>query len=145
MTPTPTGRPPARTDGERVVASLGSAGLLCLDYAGKELWRKDLGEQSHIWGNASSPVIHGELVYLWVGPGERQILVALNKKTGDEVWRHEEPGGDSGLKKGDKWVGSWSTPVIVKVGDHEELIFSVPKKLGASTRRRARSCGTATD
>lgn len=127
----PYGSATCATDGERVIASLGSAGLLCLDFAGKELWRKDLGPQLHIWGNASSPVIHGELVYLWVGPGERQILAALNKKTGDEVWRHEEPGGNAGLKEGEKWVGSWSTPVIVTVNGREELILSVPKKLKA--------------
>jgi outer membrane protein assembly factor BamB len=127
----PYGSATCATDGERVIASLGSAGLLCLDFAGKELWRKDLGPQVHIWGNASSPVIHGEWVYLWVGPGERQFLVALNKKTGEEVWRHDEPAGHPGLKQGDPWVGSWSTPVIAKVGDHEELILSVPKKLKA--------------
>jgi outer membrane protein assembly factor BamB len=117
------------TDGERVIASLGSAGLLCLDFTGKELWKKDLGEFIHIWGNASSPVLHGDHLILWCGPGERQFLVALNKKTGEEVWRHEEPGGHPGLKKGDPWTGSWSTPVIVKVGGREELILSVPKKV----------------
>jgi outer membrane protein assembly factor BamB len=117
------------TDGERVIASLGSAGLLCLDFAGKELWKKDLGEFIHIWGNASSPVLHGDRVILWCGPGDRQFLLALDKKTGDEVWRHEEPGGHAGLKKGDPWIGSWSTPVITKVGDHEELILSVPKRV----------------
>jgi outer membrane protein assembly factor BamB len=117
------------TDGERVIASLGSAGLLCLDFAGKEIWKKDLGEFIHIWGTASSPVLHGDHVILWCGPGERQFLVALNKKNGEEVWRHDEPGGHPGLKKGDPWLGSWSTPVIAKIGDHEELILSVPKKV----------------
>src|SRR6478672_9897778 len=39
----PYGSATCATDGERVIASLGSAGLLCLDVAGKELWRKDLG------------------------------------------------------------------------------------------------------
>jgi outer membrane protein assembly factor BamB len=112
-----------------VIASLGSAGLLCLDFNGKELWRKDLGPQIHIWGNASSPVIHDNLAYIWVGPGERQILFALDKKTGNEVWNHDEPGGDAGLKKGDKWIGSWSTPVIARIGGKELLILSVPKKL----------------
>jgi len=117
------------TDGERVIASLGSAGLLCLDFDGKELWKKDLGEFIHIWGTASSPILHGDHVILWCGPGERQFLVALNKKTGEEVWRHDEAGGHPGLKKGDPWVGSWSTPVIAKIGDHEELILSIPKKV----------------
>ena len=123
------------TDGERVITSLGSAGVLCVDFNGKELWRKDLGEFIHIWGSASSPVLHGDLCYLWCGPGERQFLIAMNKKNGEEVWRHEEPGGHSGqVKKGEKnapWVGSWSTPVIAKIGDREELILSVPKKVKA--------------
>jgi outer membrane protein assembly factor BamB len=112
-----------------VIASLGSAGLLCLDFNGKELWRKDMGPQIHIWGNASSPVIHGDRVFFWGGPGERQFLVALDKKTGNELWRHDEPGGHAGLKKGDPWVGSWSTPTFAKIGGQEQLILSVPKKL----------------
>jgi outer membrane protein assembly factor BamB len=136
------------TDGERVITSLGSAGLLCLDFAGKELWRKDLGEFIHIWGNASSPILHGDNVILWCGPGERQFLVAFHKKTGDEVWRHEEPGGHAGLKKGDPWIGSWSTPVVGKVGGREELILSVPKKVKAfdpKTGKELWSCAGLTD
>lgn len=136
------------TDGERVITSLGSAGLLCVDFAGKELWKKDLGEFVHKWGTASSPVLHGDNVILWCGPGERQFLVAFNKKTGDEVWRHEEPGGQAGLKKGDPWVGSWSTPVITKVGEREELILSVPKKVKGfdpKTGKELWSCDGLTD
>jgi outer membrane protein assembly factor BamB len=137
------------TDGERVIASLGSAGLLCLDLAGKELWKKDLGQFIHIWGNASSPVLHGDHVILWCGPGARQFLVAFDKKTGDEVWRHEEPGGNSGLgEKKAPWIGSWSTPVIVKVGNREELILSVPKKVKAfdpKTGKELWSCAGLTD
>jgi outer membrane protein assembly factor BamB len=136
------------TDGERVIASLGSAGLLSVDFAGKELWKKDLGEFIHIWGNASSPILHGNNVILWCGPGERQFLIALDKKTGNEVWRHEEPGGHPGLKKGDPWIGSWSTPVIAKIGEREELILSVPKKVKAfdpKTGKELWSCDGLTD
>lgn len=117
------------TDGERVIASLGSAGLICFDFAGKELWRKDLGEFIHIWGTASSPIIHGDKVILWCGPGERQFLVAFNKVNGEQLWKHEEPGGKSGLKGNTEWIGSWSTPVIAKIGDEEQLILSVPLKV----------------
>src|SRR5262249_39419816 len=49
-----------------------------------------------------------------------------DKQTGKDVWKVEEKGGNSGLKKGDAWLGSWSTPVIIKVGDHEELVMSWP-------------------
>jgi outer membrane protein assembly factor BamB len=115
------------TDGERVIASLGSAGLVCYDFAGKELWRKELGKLEHIWGNASSPVLFGDLAILWCGPGERQFLLAVNKANGEKVWEHQEPGGAYGQDR--NWVGSWSTPLVMRVGDHDELILGVPEKL----------------
>jgi outer membrane protein assembly factor BamB len=117
------------TDGERVVVSHGSAGLFCYDFDGKELWHYDLGKLEHIWGNASSPVLDGDLVILWCGPCERQFLLAVNKRTGEKVWQHDEPGGDSG-KKGE-WIGSWCTPLVARVGDHDELIVAVPEKVKA--------------
>src|SRR6185295_621256 len=48
------------TDGERVIAWFGSAGVYCYDLNGKELWRRDLGKQHHEWGYAASPIIHGD-------------------------------------------------------------------------------------
>lgn len=116
------------TDGERVIASLGSAGMVCYDFSGTELWRHELGKLEHIWGNASSPVLYGDLVILWCGPGERQFLLALDKKTGQKVWQTDEPGGKSGIAN-KEWLGSWSTPIIAKVGGQDQLILSVPFKL----------------
>lgn len=118
------------TDGERVIVSHGSAGMFCYDMDGNEKWKKDVGKMEFIWGNAASPILHGDLCILWIGPGERQILLAVNKKTGETVWEHKEPGGSDGFKR-DGWVGSWSTPIVVKIGDHEELILGVPGKVKA--------------
>ena len=115
------------TDGERVVVSHGSAGMFCYDFEGKELWKKDLGKLEHIWGNASSPIIYKDLAILWCGPGERQFILAVNKKTGDKVWEHKEPGGNDGLKKGAPWLGTWSTPIIVQVDGKDQMILTVPK------------------
>ncbi len=117
------------TDGERVVVSHGSAGLVCYDFDGKELWRRDLGKLEHIWGNASSPVLYRQLAILWCGPGERQFLLAVDKATGKTVWEHQEPGGDYG--QGGNWVGSWATPLIARVGEHDELILGAPGKVKA--------------
>ncbi|MBS0203149.1 MAG: PQQ-binding-like beta-propeller repeat protein [Planctomycetes bacterium] len=114
------------TDGERVVVSHGSAGLFCYDLAGNELWRRDLGPCHHIWGNAASPVIWGELVFLNFGPGERTFLMAVDKQTGKDVWRAEEPGGKLGDKGNSEWIGSWSTPVLARFASREELILSWP-------------------
>ena len=118
------------TDGERVVASLGSAGMVCYDFAGKELWRKDLGKLEHIWGNASSPILYGDLAILWCGPGERQFLLAVKKTSGDTVWQHDEPSGKSGVGSGfGDWRGSWATPLVARIDGHDELILNVPKKV----------------
>jgi outer membrane protein assembly factor BamB len=117
------------TDGERVIASLGSAGMVCYDFHGKELWRKDVGKLEHIWGNASSPIIYRDLAILWCGPGERQFLLAVNKSNGATVWEHQEAGGAYG--KDNNWLGSWSTPLVARIGDHEELILGVPGKVKA--------------
>jgi outer membrane protein assembly factor BamB len=115
------------TDGERVMANLGSAGTVCYDMDGNELWRKDHGKLIHIWGNSVSPILHGDLCVLWAGPGSVQKLLAVEKKTGKTVWEHDEPGGKAG--DGRPYVGSWSTPIIVRVADHEELLLGVPEKL----------------
>jgi outer membrane protein assembly factor BamB len=123
------------TDGERVVAWYGSAGLSCYGLAGQKLWQRDLGPQRHIWGNASSPILHGDLCILNFGPGEPSFLLAVDKKTGRDVWKVTEPNADSGEEKPGvakaAWTGSWSTPLVVNTGAREEMLLSWPKRLVA--------------
>jgi outer membrane protein assembly factor BamB len=119
------------TDGERVIASHGSAGVVCYDLEGNQLWRRDLGPFIHIWGTAASPILHGDRVILNCGPGERTFLLALNKRTGKDGWKVEEPGGKSGLKGENEWTGSWSTPRIVKVQGRDQLVMTWPHAVKA--------------
>lgn len=107
------------TDGERVVAFHGSAGMYCYDLSGKELWSKAFGPCDHIWGSAASPVIHNDLVIHNFGPHATSFLVALDKKTGAEKWKVEE-------HKASDYYGSWSTPVVAKAGARTELVVSWP-------------------
>jgi outer membrane protein assembly factor BamB len=131
------------TDGERVIASFASDGLYCYDLNGKELWKRtDLGRQIHIWGNAASPVIHGNLCFLDFGPGETNYLLAVNKKTGVTVWKKDEETGygkpvpdDGKGKKGGAnsptYIGSWTTPAFMKVEGRDQLLMSWPRHLAA--------------
>ena len=122
-------------DGERVVAWFGSAGVFCYDLEGKQLWKKDLGKHEHEWGYAASPVIHGDLVFLNFGPGPQSFLVALNKKSGEEVWRNdieekhykERKDGFAGQNSG--VTGTWSTPIIVTAEGREDLVMTVGDKM----------------
>jgi outer membrane protein assembly factor BamB len=123
------------TDSERVIAWFGSAGLYCYDFQGKEIWHRDLGEQRHIWGYGSSPILYHDLCILNFGPGTRTFLIAVEKKTGKTVWQIDEPGGDSGENKPGEskpaWIGSWSTPIMIKAAGREELVLSWPKRVVA--------------
>ena len=94
----------ALTDGERVYAFFGSRGLFALDLKGNLVWEKQLGTmQTRLsFGEGASPVLHGEhLVVNWDHEGH-DFVVALDRKTGREIWRTErdEP-------------TSWSTPIVV--------------------------------
>jgi len=79
------------TDGERVYACFGSAGIFAYDFAGKEVWHRDLGKLNHMFGNAISPVLSGDICVVNFGPDEKARLVGLNKKTGEIVWETEPP------------------------------------------------------
>ena len=125
------------TDGERVIAWFGSAGIYCYDLNGKALWSRDLGKQNHQWGYAASPVIYGDWCFLNFGPGERTFLIALDKKTGKTVWKVDVPAvqakertdGFAGQSNG--VIGSWSTPVVIKTNGRDELIVSFPEQVRA--------------
>ncbi len=127
------------TDGERVIVSFASDGLYCYDFEGKEIWRRtDLGNQIHIWGNASSPVIAGELCFLNFGPGETTYLLAVEKRTGKTVWQHQEepsggksPGTNNGAAANPNFIGSWTTPVLTTVEGNMQLLMSWPGRLAA--------------
>jgi len=128
----------ATTDGEIVVAAYGSAGLVAYDLEGNELWRRDFGPIDHTWGNATSPLLYGNLCLHYHGPGEGAYLVALEKRTGETVWKFKEPEWDvadrtDGFRgrSGRGVVGSFSTPILVEANGREELIMSFPKELKA--------------
>lgn len=122
-------------DGQRVVVWHSSAGLYCYDYAGKELWRKDLGEFRHIWGYGTSPVIHEDRVILNSGPGKQIFVAAYALADGKELWRTDEPySGDGSYrdKEGmyDKaYSGSWATPVLASVDGKLQAICSQPTRV----------------
>jgi outer membrane protein assembly factor BamB len=135
------------TDGERIIASHGSAGVVCYDFDGKKLWHRDLGPFIQIWGTGSSPILHGDLVILNCGPGERTFLLAMDKKTGKDVWKMDEPGGKSGEKGDGDWIGSWSTPRVASVQGKDQLIMTWPNAVKAhdpKTGDIAWTCGGLT-
>jgi outer membrane protein assembly factor BamB len=112
----------AVTDGELVVFHYGSYGLHCLDVDGDLVWSKDLGDLriKHGHGEGGSPVLHGDTVVVnWDHEGD-SFVVALDKRTGDELWRAErdEP-------------TSWSTPITVEHDGRVQVIVSATNAVRA--------------
>ena len=117
-------------NGEVVVVWHGSAGLHAYDMNGKALWSADLGEYRHMWGYGTSPVIEGDRVIVHTGPGSNVYVVAFHIKTGKEIWRHEEPVDGDGQRNSDgKYMGSWSTPVIIQQDEKSVAVCAMSTRV----------------
>jgi outer membrane protein assembly factor BamB len=82
------------TDGKHVFVSFGSAGIFAYDFEGKEAWHRDLGQLNHMFGNAISPVLYGDLCIVNFGPDAKARVIALKKETGETVWEADPPKPD---------------------------------------------------
>jgi outer membrane protein assembly factor BamB len=107
------------TDGAHVVACFGSEGLYCYDFAGKQLWKRDLStldssfaiDREYEWGFGNSPLIHEGLVILQCDLSHDSFIAAFNVETGEKVWstpRDEIP--------------SWGSPVVWRNARRVELV-----------------------
>ncbi len=121
--------PTPASDGTCVVTWHGSAGLFCYDLDGDLQWQIDLGDVHHIWGYASSPIIHDGRVFQQFGPGVETFMAAVDLKTGKLLWKTDEPGGAN--DRNPRMVGSFGTPVIVEVDGRPQLIAAMPTRVVA--------------
>jgi len=119
------------SDGKSVVVWHGSAGLHCYDIDGRPIWSRDLGEFRHMWGYATSPVLHNNRVILHTGPGKRVFVTAIDLATGKTVWETDEPLEGIDRNKEKKFMGSWSTPLIVNVKGGDRIIIQMPLRVVA--------------
>ena len=108
------------TDGKHLIVSFGSFGLYGYDLKGKLLWEKDLGDMRtrNSFGEGSSPALDGNtVVVLWDHEGD-DFIVALDKRSGRELWRQtrDEPTG-------------WCTPLIVAHGGRKQVIVNGTHKV----------------
>lgn len=101
------------TDGERVYVYFGMTGLFAYDFEGHLVWKKDLGAFSmqRDWGTSSSPLYYDQRLYLQIDSLEKSFLVALDPKSGEQLWRIER---DEGC--------NWSTPIIWHNSKRVELV-----------------------
>src|SRR5262249_47442961 len=116
--------PTCATDGTYVVSCFGSEGLYCHDFAGKQLWKQELGQldsgwfydPDYQWGFASSPIIHEKMVIVQCDAGKNAFLAAYDLTSGKRLW----------LTPRDE-VSSWGTPTIVESKKRVEIVTNGTK------------------
>lgn len=106
------------TDGERIYTFFGKSGVVAFDLAGNKLWQTSVGKESGRmgWGSGASPILYKDLVIVNASD-ESQSICALNKRTGQQVWKKEAAGLEN----------AYGTPAVMTLPDgHDELVISVP-------------------
>lgn len=117
--------PSPTTDGERLIAWFGDGQLVALDLDGGLLWKRNLAAENSPfelrWGHGSSPVLSGDLLFLLCDHDPAAYLLAVDKRTGKDVWKVDR---GSGLR-------SYSTPLVVDAGGRRELVVSSNPRVDA--------------
>lgn len=106
------------TDGEHIYAYFGSRGLFCFDMQGNLKWERDFGQLNKRmnFGEGSSPVLYGDRIIVnWDHEGQ-SFIVALDKKTGKDIWKVDRDEGTS-----------WATPLIVENNGKLQVVTSATK------------------
>ena len=113
-------------DEDRVYV-LGAMGrLFALDVkSGRVLWEKDyvadFNASVPTWGMAGAPLVDGDLLICLVGAEPDGKVIALDKRTGKEIWRalssNTEPG--------------YNQPIIINAGGARQLILFHPEGFSA--------------
>ncbi len=99
-------------DADRVYVYFGSFGFMAFTHEGELAWSLPLPTPRTVHGSATSPMLAGDFLILnhdaWAGG----YLLAVDRRTGKEVWKHAypEPGGRG---------ASYATPVLW----HDQLVL----------------------
>lgn len=110
-------------DGEHLYVVTSDGQIACLRTAdGSEVWKRDFkkdwkGRMMSGWGYSESPLVDGRLVLCTPGAPDAMV-VALDKRTGREVWRSAVPQGDRGGNRG----AGYASIVISNAGGLKQYV-----------------------
>jgi outer membrane protein assembly factor BamB len=115
------------TDGKSVYVMTGTGVLKGFDFAGKELWsrdiQKDYGTFGLNWGYASSPLLYEDSLYVQVLHGMKtddpSYILRIDRKSGKTLWKVERP--TTAIRES---PDSYSTPGLLRYGKTVELVIT---------------------
>jgi outer membrane protein assembly factor BamB len=104
--------PTVAADQDRLVALFAGGDLVCLDHAGKILWKKNLGTPEMNYGFASSPLLSGGTLFIQYDHNGGARLIALDPTSGAVRWE----------KKRDVF-SSWASPTTAVVKGRPAIVL----------------------
>ncbi len=113
--------PSPSTDGKHVWAFAGTGDLACFDIDGKEVWRFNVQERYGKYGAQhglhNTPLLDGDRLYLQYFIRKTAYVIALDKATGQDVWKVERKSDGYGEN-----LDSYTSPMIWRNGKDAYLI-----------------------
>ena len=115
------------TDGKFVWVMTGTGVLKAFDFAGKEIWARniqtDYGRFGLNWGYGSSPLLYGDSLFVQVLHGMKtddpSYLLRIDKATGRTIWRVERP-----TKARNESPDAYTTPALLQYGNSTEIVLT---------------------
>src|SRR5262249_14324860 len=109
------------TDGKHIWCFGATGDLACFDFDGNKVWgfnvQKDYGQFSIFHGIHTTPVLHGDRLYLSLMHSKAHWIIAFDKMTGKEVWKHHRTTDAKGESE-----QCYTTPLIWNEGKHESIV-----------------------
>jgi outer membrane protein assembly factor BamB len=107
--------PTPLTDGERLYVHFGHLGTACLDLDGKVMWKNTELAYRPVHGNGGTPILADDALIFSCDGGDKQFVVALDRKTGKPLWRTDRK--TTAFKK-----FAFSTPLLIQVKDQKQVV-----------------------
>jgi len=115
------------TDGTRVWVMTGTGVLKAFDFAGKELWSRDVqkeyGRFGLNWGYASSPLLHDGALYVQVLHGMKtddpSYVMKIDAASGKTLWKVNRP-----TRAIMESPDSYTTPALLRHGNATEIVIT---------------------
>ena len=107
--------PTPATDGRRVYALFPTGEIAAFDFAGKQVWARNIGPLDNSYGYAASLAIYQDRLLIQIDRGlpedGQSKMLALDTRTGGPCWEVKRD-----------VAGSWSSPVVFDVNGQPQLI-----------------------
>ncbi|NQU84759.1 MAG: PQQ-like beta-propeller repeat protein [Mariniphaga sp.] len=104
-------------------AHYGTNGTACINTKTMEIvWERNDLKCDHMQGAASSPILYKNMLILHIEGTDVQYIIALNKKTGETIWKTERP-EEIHNDVQSTFHKAYVTPIVINI-DGKDLLIS---------------------